>query len=246
MKQVAGVVFLFLTAFALRSFGGGSAARDLGEGLVYLRMTAELDSAAGALALRDNELGQAALVLDLRYLQEGTADAKRLCEWLSGRVNAPSETLPVFFLVNAETSTALREAAAQFAQNYPALLIGPADDGGGFLPDIALAIDPEAERAAYTVLASGEADIAALIGEDAGTDKRRYDEAAVIAAHAAPESGREPSEARPRRRRSDSASDSESTEGAGNAALVRPVDLALQRAIHLHRAWRVFEQHPQP
>jgi len=246
MKRVLGAFFLFVVAFVLPSFGSGSVERDLGEGLIYLRVvTTQSDSGERALALPTALSGEAALVLDLRYVAGAEREAQRLSEWLSAHADRSLGMLPVFFLVNAETAPELREVAAQFAQSYRALLIGPTGDG--VLPDIALAIDAQEERAAYTALASGEADIAGLIGEGVAADKRRYDEAAVIAAHAAQEAGHEPTEgAAPRRRRSGAASAeiAESTKEVGNAVLVRPVDLALQRAIHLHRAWRVFEQHP--
>jgi len=244
MKRVIGLVFLLLAAFAVPSFGGGNVVRDLGEGLFYLCATAEADSANSEFVLpgfgSSDEAGQAALVLDLRYAAGGAHEAEQLGEWLNERAAVSRETAPIFFLVNAETSPALHEAAAQFAKNYPALRIGPAADGGSLSPDIVLPIDAEEERAAYAALASGETDIAALIDEGAANDKRRYDEAAVIAAHAASEADAELSKRPPRRRRSDIATDAESTETAGNAALARPVDLALQRAIHLYRAWRVF------
>jgi len=245
MKRVAGIAFL-LVVFALPSFGSASAVRDLGGGLVYLRATAEPDHVGFALpaALASEAQGQSALVVDLRYVAGAEREARRLSEWLNAHAAASPVAPPFFFLVNAETSSALCEMAAQFTQNYPALLIGPMG-GDGVSPDVVLAIDPEEERAAYAAIASGETDIAALIGESAAAGKHRYDEAAVIAAHVAPPPDSEPSP-RSRRSRSAAAAGSEITETEGNAAIRSPVDLALQRAIHLHRAWRVFEPHPQP
>jgi len=254
MKRVGGVVFLFVVAFVLPSFGGGAAARDLGEGLVYLRAVAESDSGNREFVLpvvgSNDEEERAALVLDLRYADGGAHEAGPLVEWLSERAATSSVSLPIFFLVNAETSTALREAAVQFAQNYPALLIGGATsaDVADISPDIVLSIDAEEERAAYLLLTSGEVDIGALIGEGgAATDKRRYDEAAMIAAHAAPAAERELGTGSGRSgRRSHEAVDSENNEETGERPFVSPIDLVLQRAIHLHRAWRVFEPHLQP
>jgi len=231
MKRVVGLVFLLLAGFAQPSFGSGNAVQDLGEGLSYIRVLGEPEGFTLPSVLPSEEQGQSALVLDLRYVWGTAAEAQQLSEWLSERAETSSVTLPIFFLVNGETTLALREVAAQFAQNYPALIIGPAADGGSLSPDIVLPIDAEEERAAYAALASGESDIAALIGEAAAIDKRRYDEAAVIAAHAAPEPERRPARAA-------------STEPPPEVTVARPVDLALQRAIHLHRAWRVFEQHP--
>jgi len=254
MKRAVGVVFLFVVAFVLPSFGAGSATRDLGEGLIYLRAVAESGSGNSEFVLpvvgSTDEAEQASLVLDLRYADGGAREAGRLSEWLSERADASFEAAPIFFLVNAETSTALREVAVQFAQSYPALLIGGAasEDVADIFPDIVLSIDAEEERTAYSLLASSEVDIGALIGEGgAATDKRRYDEAAMIAAHAAPASDREPGTGSGRSgRRSHEAVASENTEVTGETPLVRPIDLALQRAIHLHRAWRVFEPHLQP
>ncbi|KXU35651.1 hypothetical protein AXK12_04875 [Cephaloticoccus capnophilus] len=229
MKRVYGVVFLLAAAFVLPSPSTGTALRDLGEGLGYIRVLGEPERFALPSALSSEDQVQPALVLDLRYVGGGAAEAQQLSEWLSERAETSSVAPPIFFLVNGETALALGEAAAQFAQNYPALLIGAAlADGGDFVPDIVLEIDAEEERAAYALLASSDPDIGGLIGEAAAAArKRRYDEAAVIAAHAAPESAHRPSRAA-------------STEPPPEATVARPVDLALQRAIHLHRAWRAL------
>jgi len=236
MKRAFGAFFLFVVAFVLPSFGGGNVARDLGEGIVYCRASVESSSGKFVLPAIPSEegQGQSALIFDLRYATGGLVGARQLSEWLSAHANTSPGTAPVFFLVNAETSPALREVAVEFAQSYPALLIGTASaEGGGVLPDIVLEIDAGEERAAHAILASGEPDVGSLIGEAATANKRRYDEAAVIAAHASPE---------PERRLTRAAS----TEPPPEVTGARPVDLALQRAIHLHRAWRIFAPHSQP
>jgi|GEM_PF-933597 len=258
---------LVRVAVAEASAGTGmSTARDLGEGLVYLRAAAT-GSGDGAFALpalpTDEAHAQAALILDLRYTAGGesagastvgASEAQHLRDWLGARAAASPAGLPLFVLVNAETAPTLRVVAVEFAQNFPALLIGPAGTGDISL-DIVLAINPEEERAAYAALASGEVEVAALIGEAAADDKRRYDEAAMIAAHTAPE-GRAgtraqrqqkepPPPAKPQGpRSSDAAAPADTTQSPPESARARPVDLALQRAIHLYRAWRVFVEHP--
>jgi len=236
MKRAFGAFFLFVVTLTLPSLDGESAARDLGEGLVYVRATVEPDSVEFVLPAVPSEegQGQSALIFDLRYVEGEAGEARQLSEWLSAHANTSPGTAPVFFLVNAETALALREVAVEFAQSYPALLIGTASaEGGGVLPDIVLEIDAGEERAAHAILASGEPDVGSLIGEAATANKRRYDEAAVIAAHASPE---------PERRLTRAAS----TEPPPEVTGARPVDLALQRAIHLHRAWRIFAPHSQP
>ncbi|KXU34383.1 hypothetical protein AXK11_08500 [Cephaloticoccus primus] len=228
--------------------------RVLEAGLGYLRAA---QGAGSALAFPDAALSShaalAGFVLDLRYAAGSEREAARLGAWLAEW--AETDSAPVFFiLVNAETAPALSLAAAQFAQTHAALLIGPA--GGAVSPDIVLPIDPEQERAAYAAFATGEAAPAVLIGEAAAANKPRYDEAAVIAAHTDPaknapgdnvSSVADASRHGSRRhapRKGATQSPRPSTDSSAEDGGASPIDLSLQRAIHLHRAWRALKLHP--
>jgi len=178
--------------------------RQLDDGLFYVRITAETPL--------PEITAEHSLVLDLRYAQ---SEPKLVSEWLEAAGSSP-----FFILINPATSAALREAVAAFAQTRAALTIGPSIDT--FTPDISLAIDLEEEAQAYAAFTE-EANLAALIGASE-SNKYRYDEASVIAAHG---------QGKP------IAENPEPTPSFEESSHV--VDLALQRAIHLHRAWRALK-----
>lgn len=146
------------------------------------------------------------LVLDLRYVPGDAAAATALQTWL--RAHATQRT-PIFVLANAATSAALRDALT--ARRLPAHTLVIGTPASGFTPDIAVAANTDDERRAYDAL-DGGTEVALLLTENA--DKTRNDEAALT---------------RPPRF-------SGATEGATKAASPAPLDLALQRAVHLHRA----------
>lgn len=145
-------------------------------------------------------------VLDVRYLQGDAEAATALVGWLKFYASLHS---PVFVLANTETDRPILLALAGRGPGGNVLVVGA--PGRGFTPDIAIQTNADAERRAYDALAAGT-DAAALVTEN--LDKARNDEASL--------------------------SRDRSTElGADNAkdhVPAPPLDAALQRAVHLHRA----------
>lgn len=147
-------------------------------------------------------------VLDLRYVRGDATDATALSAWL--RFHATSRT-PVFILANPSTSA---ELFAPFTvRGSSIVVIGPA--APDFTPDIALKISPDAERLAYDALEHGAA-ITSLLNDT--PDKPRNDEAKLA-----------------KERTADAAPSGEDSVG-DKPAPPAPIDAALQRAVHLHRA----------
>ncbi len=131
--------------------------RDLGRGLVYMRVTQVPDD----LPMRSQA---PAIVLDLRY-----ATGVDISEWLT--TYAAPQT-PIFVLANTATQKTLRQSIKNIAGS---LTIGIASDD--FTPDIALNITSEEEKRAYDAL-SLTADINPLLYPT--TEKERYDEVSMI------------------------------------------------------------------
>lgn len=146
-------------------------------------------------------------VLDMRYVRGDQAAAAAVQAWLRSHASART---PVFVLANAETGSAL-VAHDDLAH---VLVIGAA--GRDFTPDIAVQSTPEDERRAYDALAAG-ADFSTLITEN--PTKIRNDEASLS-----------------RDRSTEPDTDPSASGAAKEAAASPPVDAALQRAVHLHRA----------
>ncbi len=206
-------IFLMACA-ALLAEGGpkGSLNRDLGKGLQYVRaraLPADLPLAPPK---------PAPVVLDLRYAAGGDEAATALQEWIGFRATAPT---PVFVLVNGSTSAAVLDYLDHAPAHPGVLTIGLASSR--FVPDIALAIDPATDRAAYDALDHG-ANVDTLITDQ--PDKPRHDEAEVVRQHAiGPDEGDE--------------SGADLTDPPDPATPPTPaplIDAVLQRAIHLHRA----------
>ena len=180
--------------------------RDLGLGLAYHRVH-QLPA-----DLPPPEGPRApACVVDLRYVRSDGAGAKAFETWLASRA---TRRAPVFVLANGETASGV---VAAFRQREPAagvMVIGIPD--GEFLPDVAVVGTAEAERRAYDAFENG-ATIASLLTDNPG--KLRYDETSL---------------ARDRRTelRGRGAGEGSAKEGPPPP----PVDAALQRAVHLHRA----------
>lgn len=119
-----------------------------------------------------------------------------------------SARTPVLVLANAETDAALLAPLGPGHTAANILVIGAT--ARGFTPDIAVQTSPQNERHAYDALEAG-AEVTAVISENG--DKARNDEASL--SH---DRSTEPSETAKER-----------TAGP-------PLDAALQRAVHLHRA----------
>ncbi|MBS0664033.1 MAG: hypothetical protein JSR48_12275 [Verrucomicrobia bacterium] len=208
------LVAFFLTCAALMAGTGsdGRLSRDLGQGLMYVRvrtLPADLPLAPPK---------PAPIVLDLRYTQGGDEAAAALQEWIGFRATART---PVFLLVNGSTAPAVLEYLDHAPPHAGLLTIGLASSR--FVPDLALAIEPATDRAAYDALDHG-ATVESLITDQ--PDKPRHDEAEVVRQHTiAPESVDE--------------SEGDGSDTPDTAAPVAPaplIDTVLQRAIHLHRA----------
>jgi hypothetical protein len=114
---------------------------------------------------------------------------------------------PVFVLANGQTAEPVRRALSTRGTLPNVLVVGA--PGKGFVPDIAIQTTADNERSAYDALANGT-DANALIVEN--PDKARNDEASL---------------SRDRSTESDAAKEQ---------APAIPLDAALQRAVHLHRA----------
>jgi hypothetical protein len=197
-----------------------AAPSDLGQGLLYCRvhaLPADLPAA---------NTGKSALVLDLRYATTDDTGATAFSAWLGFRNN----TQPVFILVNAGTGPALLHALAVRPAPSGVVAVGPSLPA--FTPDVPLKILPDTEHRAYEAFDHGTA-MDSLIVEK--IDKPRYDEASMVKDHA-----------------SDSAPspDDEDAPDKPDSAKDKPapppplIDLALQRAVQLHRALLALHKIP--
>lgn len=188
--------------------------RELGEQLYYHR--------AGILPsdLPPPDLKAGAMILDLRYALAEFEAKPALNAWLKSRATPGA---PVIVLYNSDTAPALRELFSAGSTLRGVITIGR--DNAQPKPDIAINSTDAEERQAYDALGAGSA-VEALISEN--TDKPRMDEASIMRAH---------SDAR-----SDVADtvvpdeDVAGTPTPSNAPPPPPIDRALQRAVHLHRA----------
>lgn len=185
---------------------------DLGKGLVYFRIT---EATPGLPQLDANR----SAVLDLRYTGPRAVAEKALTDWLQRQATPQA---PVFVLANAQTAPELLAILARLAPQTRLLVIGPAT--ASFAPDIVISISAKAELTAYHALQAGT-EIASLISPI--TAKTRHDEAAILAARSRGESLTEEIEP-------------ELTDETAPDADSPPVDLALQRAVQIHRAWLIL------
>lgn len=211
-RWVAGLLFLATCAPTF----AGPIERDLGEGLAYFRIRAvptDLPS--------DEAVHKRVCVLDLRYTEVDAMAARVLDGWI--RLHAATRR-PMLLLVNRETSTNIQRALAE-RDGIPGLLTigGP---NLHFAPDIAVNTASDAERRAYEALENGT-DLPSLVTDN--PTKQRNDEASLA-----------------RERPVDFPTDSDgagSTEKpASEKSKAPPTDVALQRAIHIHRALKAMKK----
>ena len=149
-------------------------------------------------------------IVDVRYARADRDAAAAFAEWLKTRARPKS---PVFVLANADTAPALlRGLEAREKSSSVVVIGGPARN---LEPDLAVRISAEDERRAYDALENG-ASVTSLISDNPG--KVRNDEASLSRDRLADASA-------------DTAADALTPKGAA-----APVDVALQRAVHLHRA----------
>jgi hypothetical protein len=211
MRTARLLLWAALTVAGLRA---APLERDLGLGLAYLRVHAlPGDLAVAPAAGRP-------LVLDLRYVHGGPAEAAGLLAWL--RLHA-GPRMPVFLLANGDTSPALLAPLSSPEAVNGLVIVGAA--APGFDPDLTLAVTPEAERHAYDALEAG-ATIESLTV--ASSDKVRNDEAMLAKARQA-DTADEDEAARPE-------------EKARPALPPQVIDPVLQRAVQLHRSLRALKR----
>ncbi len=156
------------------------------------------------------------MVLDLRFARTDSAASAALAGWLQFR-SAPDATLVI--LINRETHAEIRQTLTQTLPLPGTLLIGPASADPA--PDLELESDPELERLAYTAL-ERDTSVESLIREN--TAKPRHDEASFSGTR------RELAELEP--------SEAELSDDPPRETPL--VDHALQRAVHVHRAFRAL------
>jgi hypothetical protein len=156
-----------------------------------------------------------ACVLDLRFVGADQDAAIALGAWLKFRAGPRS---PVFVLVNAGTSAALLRALKTNPPITGVISIGV--PVGQFSPDSAIRVSTEEERKAYDAFENGVA-ITALIADQ--PNKVRVDEASL-----AKERPADPAEVR--------------GVTAPAPRPVSPLDVAVQRAVHLHRSLQAFRK----
>ena len=194
--------------------------RDLGEGLVYHRITTlptDLPTAEAARKLP--------CVLDLRFVRGDAAAGTALDAWLKFR--ATSRT-PVLLLINAETAAPVLAPLAARLPSTGLVVIGTASPG--LTPDLALKLAPDEERRAYDALAAG-ATVESVLNDS--PEKIREDEALLAKEHRS-----RPTPAYPL---SDDPPD-DPPSATPTKPVVPPIDSALQRAVHLHRALKALKK----
>lgn len=200
--------------------------RDLGEGLAYHRVT----TLPADLPVIDAARKQPR-VLDLRYAAGDDAAGAALGGWL--KFNAAPRT-PVFLLVNADTSGPLLAHLAARLPVAGVIVIGVASPG--LTPDLLLKISADTERLAYDALAAG-APVASLLNDT--PEKLRNDEAQLAKDHHG-------SPADPTAYATPASDDL--IEDAAPAPAAKPksppplIDVALQRAVQLHRSLKALKK----
>jgi hypothetical protein len=172
---------------------------------------------------------KSALVLDLRYTLTDDTGATAFSAWLGFR----TATLPVFVLVNAGTDPALLHALAGRPVPSGVVTLGPTLPA--FTPDVPLEISPDTGRRAYDAFDHGTA-LESLIVEK--IDKPRYDEASMVKDHVSDSEPPAPDDEDDAATKPDSAKDKP-------APPPQLIDLALQRAVQLHRTLLALHKIPR-
>ncbi|MGA3007900.1 MAG: hypothetical protein ABSE59_08415 [Opitutaceae bacterium] len=215
-------IFSFSIGLLLTARAATAAAPvDLGQGLLYCRvhaLPADLPAA---------DTAKSALVLDLRYAAADDAGIAAFSAWLGFRTPAQ----PVFVLVNSGTGRPLLDTLIARPRPSGVVTLGPALPS--FTPDEEVKTVPGTERRAYNAFDHGVA-IESLIVEK--IDKPRYDEAEMVREHASD------SELPP-----DDTDDTAKPDAAAPKPAPPPqlIDLAIERAVQLHRALLALHKIPQ-
>ncbi len=189
-----------------------SAPIDLGEGLLYLRVT-DADSVTTLKV-------SSPLVLDLRRARSETP------EEASGLATLLRAEGPVrFVLVSRETAPAVRHLLATRAPAVVTLAAGSVE----LSPDFAVNAAPDEDLRAYDAYDNG-AELANLIQPP--IQKNRRDEAAIIRSRANGNGNGNGNNA--------AATEDPPAEAAAEPAEPLLVDVVLQRAVHLHRGLKAL------
>ena len=221
--MIKSFLFLALALVLTVRATWAAAPTDLGQGLLYCRvhaLPADLPAAS---------TGKSALVLDLRYTLTDDTGATAFSAWLGFR----TATIPVFILVNAGTGTALLHALAERPAPSGVVALGPPLPA--FTPDVPLKISADTERRAYDAFDHGTA-LDSLIVEK--IDKPRYDEASMVKDHVSDSEAPAPDD-------EDDAGVKPDAAKAKPAPPPQLIDLALQRAVQLHRALLALQKIPR-
>jgi hypothetical protein len=156
-------LILFVAAVIAR---GAPLERDLGHGLVYVRVHEVAELPTKTIPGRAPPC-----ILDLRYVNADANAATACLAWLKQRSTTRS---PVFVLANSETSNALRKALFGAERASGVVVVGL--PGRNFQPDVAVKTSAETERDAYNALEQGTP-VAKLLTDNPG--KVRNDEASL-------------------------------------------------------------------
>ena len=206
MKRIGLLAFCLWMALAPGA-NAGPVERELGQGLLFYRVQ-QLPADLPQPTLADSK--PAPCIVDVRYAKAERDAASAFAEWLKVRARPKA---PVFVLANAETASALLRVLEGREKSTNVVVIG--GTARNFDPDLAIQIPADDERRAYDALENGAA-IASLITDNPG--KVRNDEASLS------------------RDRLAEASADTAADALAPKRDAPPVDLALQRAVHLHRA----------
>ena len=220
------LAFAFVFAAAAPSLPAAPLARDLGQGLAYHRV----ETLPGDLPAADST-PQQPFVLDLRYAHGDAAAGTALDAWLKFHASART---PVFLLVNADTASAVLAPLAARVPSAGLIVIGTASSV--LAPDLALKISPAEERRAYDALAAG-APVESLLRDS--PDKARNDEARLAKDHRGQPDAALPASDDPL---DDPPAPPAAEKPAKPAAPPPLLDVALQRAVHLHRSLKALKK----
>lgn len=150
------------------------------------------------------------LIVDLRYVKGGDEAVAALTNWIRSRASART---PVLVVANEATSREILRALAARAKDPGVAVVGI--EAGHFKPDVPVRSTADEEQRAYDAVEKG-AEIATVIADL--PNKVRHDEASLAKER--------PAEPLPE----------PAPDKSGSKVPGPPMDAALQRAVHLHRA----------
>lgn len=187
--------------------------RDLGEGLTYFRVRSVPADLPSDAAIQNRSA-----VVDLRFAKGDSAAPTLVAGWM--KFHASPKAIR-FVLVNGATDPHILAGLRDRSATPGLLVIGIA--GQSFPTDIAVTQSSDDEKRAFEALEAGT-DIVTLITDNPA--KQRNDEASLS------------------RDRPNGASDAgdDALEPKARAEKTPPLDAALQRAVHLHRALKVVRK----